>query len=165
MIVLALMSCATGPRASSSAKLVEGVPFYAQERYQCGPASLAGVLNFWGADVTPAEIADNIYSPTAKGTLDIDILIYARKSGFEARQFRGSISEVKASIDAGYPLIVFVDLGISLYRQGHFMVVVGYTEEGFIVNSGRQEREYLPIDRFMRTWKKTDFWTLLIKPS
>jgi ABC-type bacteriocin/lantibiotic exporter with double-glycine peptidase domain len=145
--------------------LIEGVPFYAQEAHQCGPASLAGVLNFWGAGVTPEEIAKDIYSPTAGGTLDMDLVLYARKRGYHTRQFSGSVDDLKAGVDAGRPVVVFVDLGRSIYRRGHFMVVVGYTGEGLIVNSGRKERKHLPLDTFMKSWEKTGFWTLLVRPA
>jgi hypothetical protein len=75
LLVLGMASCATSPPAAAPAVLIEGVPFYAQEAHQCGPASLAGVLNFWGAGVTPEEIAKDIYSPTAGGTLDMDLVL------------------------------------------------------------------------------------------
>ncbi|HLB02506.1 MAG TPA: C39 family peptidase, partial [Nitrospiria bacterium] len=39
---------------------VEGVPFYPQKEYQCGPASLAAVLNYFGQAVSPEEIAEAI---------------------------------------------------------------------------------------------------------
>jgi hypothetical protein len=45
MILLLLFSC-TGlspNRESKTARLIKNVPFYPQEDYQCGPASLAGV--------------------------------------------------------------------------------------------------------------------------
>ncbi|MHC4230745.1 MAG: C39 family peptidase [Planctomycetota bacterium] len=165
VLILLLVSCATSPPAATPATVIEGVPFYAQEAHQCGPASLAGVLNFWGAGVTPEEIGNEIYSPTAKGTLDIDLVIYARKRGFDARHFSGSVEDVRAGIDSGHPLVVFVDLGRWTYRRGHFMVVVGYTGDGFIVNSGRKERKYVPLDTFIKSWEKTGFWTLLVRPA
>lgn len=165
LALIFLVSCATAPRTAPPAKTIEGVPFYAQIAFQCGPASLAGVLNFWGADVTPDEIAGDIYSPTAKGTLNIDMALYARKLGFQARQYSGSIADIRANIDAGHPVIVLVDLGRWLYRQDHYMVVVGYHDGGLIVNSGKEEKKFLPLKDFMRSWEKAGSWTLLVKPE
>ena len=45
----------------SSFVYVEGVSFYPQTEYQCGPASLAAVLNYWGKSVSPEEIAEAIF--------------------------------------------------------------------------------------------------------
>lgn len=165
LVFLMLLSCATARHTALPERTVEGVPFYAQEDLQCGPASLAGVLNFWGAEVTPEKIAASIYSPTARGTLDIDMALYARKKGFKARQYSGSMEDIRARIDSGRPLIVLVDLGRWLYRQDHFMVVVGYYENGLIVNSGKKEKEFLTEREFLKSWEKTGRWTLLVEPE
>jgi len=42
---------------------------------------------------------------------------------------------LKKNIDSGYPLIVLVDYGFWAFHSNHFMVVVGYNEDGVIVNS------------------------------
>jgi ABC-type bacteriocin/lantibiotic exporter with double-glycine peptidase domain len=158
-----LISCAAAPTAGPPARVIEGVPFYAQEDYQCGPASLAGVMNFWGVDVTPEDIAGEIFSGRAKGTLNIDLALFARGRGLEARYFGGTLEDIRDSIDAGYPPIVLVDLGLWLYRKDHFMVVVGYSEGGLIVNSGREEHKFVPAEDFVRAWEKAGSWTLLVK--
>jgi len=164
-LLIVLISCATAPRIAGPPKVIEGVPFYPQAVLQCGPASLAGVMNFWGAGVTTDEIAAAIYSPTARGTLDIDMALFARKKGFEAIQYEGSLEDIRANIDAGRPLIVLIDLGAWPYRQDHFMVAVGYSEGGLVVNSGKRERLTIPLKEFMKTWEKTGRWSLLVKPK
>jgi len=159
--------------ASTSAKMQESkqnriighVPFYAQETYQCGPASLAGVMNYWKAGVTPDEIAGEIYSKSAKGTLNIDMVIYPQKRGFIAEQYSGNMNDLKKNIDSGYPLVVMVDYGYWMVQANHFMVVIGYNDDGIIVNSGKDERKVIAEEDFIKTWKKTKFWTLKIKPK
>ncbi len=143
-------------------RIIENVPFYAQPENQCGPATLAAVLNYYGAAVTRDEIATEIFSKSAKGTLDLDMLIYARKKGLAAEQYPGSIDDIKAKIDIRKPLIVLVDLGSSFYTQNHFMVVTGYSDNGIIVNSGDLQGQFIPLERFTRIWQKTNYWTLLI---
>jgi ABC-type bacteriocin/lantibiotic exporter with double-glycine peptidase domain len=56
-----------------------------------------------------------------------------------------------------------VDYGFSLWQMNHFMVVVGYNNDGVIVNSGKKEHEFISNDAFLGNWKRTDFWTLLVK--
>lgn len=167
LILPLLFSCAgfNKSRESTAARLIEKVPFYPQEAYQCGPASLAGVLNYWGVNVSPAEIAAEIYTPKGGGTLDIDMAFYAEKKGLKANQYQGSLEDLKRNIDSKYPLIVLVDYGFWVYQKAHFMVVVGYDESVFIVNSGREQHKLIPINEFLNTWEKTKFWTLRITPK
>lgn len=145
--------------------LIEKVPFFPQEKYQCGPASLAGVLNFWGEIISPEDIAQEIYSPAVKGTLNLDLLFYAQKRGLQAQQYRGSLADLKRNISAGIPLILQVDYGFLIYEQNHFMVVIGYNNQGIIVNSGRERAKFIPISSFLKTWAKANYWTLRITPK
>jgi predicted double-glycine peptidase len=168
-LVLILLSsgCATVsdmPEAQKHGdlRIVRSVPFFPQEDYQCGPASLASVLNYWGVSVTPDEVAKAIYSKTARGTLDIDMALYAQSRGFAASQYRGGLDDLKEKISADRPLIVLVDYGFSVFQANHFMVVVGYGSEGVVVNSGRHEKKFIPLDDFMKSWERSKYWTLLI---
>lgn len=168
ILILAFLASCTKTREvilSNTSQVIEGVPFYPQETYQCGPASLAGVLNYWGLNTSPEEIAEEIYSESAKGTLSVDMVLYAERRGLKARQHRGSFEDIRMSIDSGHPLVVLVDYGFWIYEQNHFMVVVGYDETGIIANSGRDPLKSIPMGNFMRSWERTDFWTLLITPK
>ncbi|MDI6801333.1 MAG: C39 family peptidase [Thermodesulfovibrionales bacterium] len=159
-----LFSCSSiSVQIGFEAVIINKVPFYPQEAYQCGPASLSGVMNYWGVNVTPEEIAGEVYSKTAKGTLNLDMLIYANTKGLYALQYAGTMDDIKTKINNGYPLIVMVDYGFSIYQVNHFMVVVGYNDNGVIVNSGRTEHEFINREKFLNIWEKTNFWTLLIK--
>ena len=167
LILLWLFSCAGAPpiKNSKTIRVIEDVPFHPQEAYQCGPASLAGVLNYWNVNVSPKEIASEIYSKSAQGTLNIDMVLYAEKRGLKARQYRGSLEDIKSKIDAGYPLIVLVDEGFFVYQKNHFMVVIGYGGEAILANSGREQRKFFPVKDFLRSWERTKFWTLWITPK
>jgi hypothetical protein len=149
-------------RGDDQATIIK-VPFYPQKEYQCGPASLAAVLNFWGVPVTPEDVAKDIYSRSARGTLSIDMVLYAKEKGLEASWYAGGPDDLRQEIDSGLPLIVLVDRGFSVFQVNHFMVVVGYSGKGVIVNSGRDEKEFVPMDEFLREWERTRFWTLLIR--
>jgi ABC-type bacteriocin/lantibiotic exporter with double-glycine peptidase domain len=151
--------------ASGPVHIVPGVPFYAQETDQCGPASLAGVMNFWHVAVSPAEIAGEIYSESARGTLTLDMVLYPQRKGLAAEQYSGGMADLRKRIDAGLPLIVLVDKGFSVVEVAHFMVIVGYDGGGIIANSGGTGGEYVSGEDFLRTWKRTNYWTLLIRPK
>ena len=162
--IFLLASCAAAPvRPDGRTVMVGNVPFYPQAAYQCGPASLAGVMNYLGVKATPEEIAKEIYSGSARGTLNIDMLLYAQRKGLDAVQYAGSWDDLKAKIGGGQPLIVLVDYGIWVYRKDHFMVVTGYNENGVFSNSGKKEGLFIGKDSFLDVWKRADYWTLLLR--
>jgi len=148
------VSCAgvSPPENTQASRIIQNVPFYPQEEFQCGPASLAGVLNHWNINVSPEEIASEIYSKSAKGTLNIDMVLYAEKRGLKARQYRGSLEDIK-------------NQNRFVYQKNHFMVVIGYGGEGILANSGRKQHKFIPVNEFLRSWERTNFWTLLITPK
>lgn len=165
--MIILFSCAPAAFYNKDAEtvIIEKVPFFPQEKYQCGPASLASILNFWGQKNSPEDIAQEIYSPAAKGTLNLDLLFYAQKRGLQAQQYRGSLEDLKKNISAGIPLILQVDYGFLIYEQNHFLVAIGYNSQGIIVNSGIEKGKFIPNSSFLRIWAKANYWTLRITPQ
>lgn len=165
-LLLFLFSCAASRNVveSGAACMIKDIPFFPQEIYQCGPAVIAGVMHYWGTEASLEAIAEEIYSSSAKGTLGLDMVLYARRKGLKAVQYEGNITDFKKNIDLGYPLIVLVDYGFWIYQQNHFMVVVGYNRDGIIVNSGKDQHKVISANNFLKTWKKTDCWTLLVRP-
>lgn len=148
---------------SESAFVINDIPFFPQEEYQCGPSAMATVLNFHGISVSPAEIAAEIYSYSARGTLDFDLVIYAERKGMRASQYSGSIADLKKTVAENIPVIVLIDNGFSVYRIYHYMVVTGFDAYGIIVNSGSERQKYINDKKFLHSWEKTDFWTLVLR--
>jgi ABC-type bacteriocin/lantibiotic exporter with double-glycine peptidase domain len=151
-------------KESGPARLIPEVPFFPQEMDQCGPASLAAILNYWKIAVTPEEIARAIYSPSARGALDLELVFYGEKKGLKASQYPGGSEDLKKNIENGIPLIVLVDEGFLAYQKHHFMVVVGYNGQGIMAHSGREKQRFYPWPAFLKTWEKTQNWTLLLTP-
>jgi len=164
------ISCATAGRMPPDAVIIPNVPFFSQEAYQCGPAALAITMDYWyrktGEEewITPERIAADIYSPTTKGVLGVDLEMFARSHGFEARHYAGGMADLKEKVDKGVPLVILVDYGFSVYQANHFMVVTGYTKEGVVVDSGHKENQAIAEGELARVWKKTDYWTLAVSP-
>jgi len=165
-MIYVLWGCA-GPspmRSPKTVRTVEGIPFFPQEEYQCGPASLAGVLNYHGLRITPAEIAAEIFSRQARGTLNMDMVFYAQRKGMKADQYAGTPEDLRRSLDSQRPVIVLIDLGFWVYQNHHFMVAVGYDERNLVVNSGKEEHKFISWEALVKSWEKTKFWTLRITP-
>jgi ABC-type bacteriocin/lantibiotic exporter with double-glycine peptidase domain len=165
VIAVCMSSCLSmhGIHALSANTIIKDVPFYSQESYHCGPASLAMIMNYLSVMVKPEEIAEDIYSKSAHGTLNLDMVLYAQRKGLSALQYKGDLSDIHKNIGDGNPLIVMVDYGFSFYEASHFMVIVGYNEAGIIVNSGKKKDHFIPEKEFLKTWEKTNYWTLLIQ--
>src|SRR5690349_3653211 len=104
---LALVSCLVAgcaparqaPRATlespEHAVFLEGVPFFANSSDQCGPSSLASVLKYWGQDVTVESLRTEIYKPSLRGTLPMDMLPAVRSRGLVGRVVEGTYADLK----------------------------------------------------------------------
>jgi len=172
LALLSLVGCGTSQpimaksiRDIRSSYLIEEVPFYVQEKNQCGPSSLASVLNFYGADLTPDKIAETIFETKKHGTLTLDMVLYARGKGYPAQWYSGKVKDIIQNIDRSRPLIVLVDLGLGHIKRPHFMVIIGYDQRGIFVNSGTKNKDYILWQSFLKRWKSSDCWTLKIEPK
>lgn len=168
--LIIFQGCAAGPgivtsevSTSIGSGKVDKVPFYPQVSFQCGPASLAGVLNFFGEGVTPYEVAEAVFRRDIRGTVTLDMVLYARKRGFFAEWYNGSVDDIRRSVDERVPFIVMVDFGFANVRKNHFMVVVGYTPEGVIANSGKSREKLISWEYFLARWNRTKRWALRIE--
>lgn len=143
------------------------VPFFPQDRDQCGPASLASVLRFYGTNINPDEISKEIYLPGIKGTLNIDLVFYARSKGLSAEAYHGDMADLKRQVAQGRPLLLFLNLGLKIFPVGHYIVVTGFNDRDNIIfaHSGVERDKPIPYSEFMRAWGKGDFWTLLVRPK
>jgi predicted double-glycine peptidase len=146
-------------------RVIENVPFFPQKDFQCGPSSLAGVLNYHGKNTFPSQIADKIFKEKIRGTLSIDMAIYARQQGFVAHWYEGDTKDLRENIDNNRPLIAMVDLGLGPVQKPHFLVVVGYGPKGVVVNSGAHQHKLVSWNRFQNQWNRTSSWTLRIFPE
>jgi ABC-type bacteriocin/lantibiotic exporter with double-glycine peptidase domain len=167
-------ACSPTDRFDSSAHVIPpnalyipDVPFFSQLEQQCGPASLAAVLNYWGKSVTPSEIATAIYSPRLKGTLSLDMWQYAHNQQFQAEMRKGSITDLETHLTQKIPVIAFLNLGYDWLPVGHFVLVVGLdrVEQAVITYNGNTQNSRISYDHFLRDWKKTNFWTLVVQPQ
>jgi predicted double-glycine peptidase len=170
-LLLPLAYCAANlSRTDGGVVIIRNIPFFNQEAYQCGPTALATVLDYWYRAIgvnkwlTPEQIASEIYSPTAKGVLGIDLELYGRRQGFGVHQYSGSIHDLRQQTGDGVPVIILVDYGFSSLQENHFMVVTGYTGDGVIVNSGKRERHRISNKELEKIWRRTDHWSIVLRP-
>lgn len=142
------------------------VPFYPQETHQCGPASLAMVLNEAGARLTPQDLTPQVYLPARQGSLQVEMLAATRRNGLLAYELAPRLDEVLAEIAAGTPVVVLQNLALEWYPVWHYAVVVGYDlkREEIILRSGLERRQALPFATFERTWERAGHWAMVAVP-
>ncbi|MBI5235640.1 MAG: C39 family peptidase [Deltaproteobacteria bacterium] len=146
---------------------IKDVPFFPQNEYKCGPAAIASVFSFWGTLTTIEQASVAVYQEKLKGSLPIDLFLYAKEAGFEADYYKGSMADLKRNIDAGVPLIVFLNLGFKIYPVGHYVVVTGYDDAKRVViaHSDMSMNAEFGYDALADAWEKNGFATLRIRPK
>ena len=143
------------------------VPFFPDDTDQCGPATLASVMTYWGIPSSPQALREEIYLPRLGGTLPIDLLLAAQAHGLRAEFYSGSLDNMRAEVKAGYPLVAFLNLGYTIFPRGHYVVITGFDDarQGVYVHSGLGRDVFVPYAQFLRSWEKMGRWTLLVFPD
>jgi len=142
------------------------VPFFPDHTDQCGPSVLASVLNYWGKPETPGNLRKEIYRPKLKGSLTVDLLLAAESRGLSAEMLNAGLARVRSELDAGRPLIAFVDAGFAWYPSAHYLVITGYDDRKRCVyaHSGMKRDQRISYSKLKKQWKRTNQWALSIQP-
>lgn len=166
-----LPACATrGPLIEPGTRAVElaQTPFFAQDRYQCGPAALATVLGATGVRVTPEELVSQVYLPGRRGSLTIEMQAAPRRYGRISYPLAPELQSIIAQLDAGSPVLVLHNYGLPFWPRWHYAVVIGYdaASQRLLLRSGKRQRQQMSAATFMRAWDNADRWALvLLRPG
>ncbi|HUO81682.1 MAG TPA: PA2778 family cysteine peptidase [Gammaproteobacteria bacterium] len=158
---------AAGPTEPAAVELA-GTPFHPQTEYQCGPAALATVLGAAGVAVSPAALADQVYVPARRGSLQIELKAASRRQGVIPYTIRPRLEDLLAQVQAGRPVLVLQNLAFPFWPRWHYAVVVGLdrAQDTLILRSGKTRRLVTPAHRFERTWRWAESWGLvLLRPG
>lgn len=178
LLLLLLGGCVATPQTDallsgsesveSSSRELRDVPFFPQEKYQCGPAALATLLANSGLEVVPRDLVPLVYVPERKGSFQVEMLATARQYNRIPYQIAPQLSAVIAEVSEGNPVLVLQNLGTDWFPQWHYAVVVGFdlTRGEFILRSGEIERRMTSFKAFENTWRRSQFWGItLLKPG
>lgn len=146
---------------------IPDVPFFAQERYQCGPAALAMLLNWSGQTVSPEELKSRVYVPERKGSFQLELVTATRSYQRIPYELKSGWQSLIAEIEAGNPVLVFQNLGLSWFPRWHYAVVKGIdlANNEIILHSGTNENYTVNLQTFERTWQRTDKWAMVVLPA
>lgn len=176
VFLLSLAACANPPQTrlvlgsppAALPKHVEltEVPFFSQQAFQCGPASLAMSLNAASIAVTPETLEPELYLPDRHGSLQVEMLAAARRHGATAYQLSPELNDVLREIAAGTPVVILQNLALEWYPVWHYAVAIGYDLERaeVILHSGREQRQILPMATFEYTWARSGYWAMVALP-
>lgn len=144
---------------------VPDVPLIRQADFFCGPTSIAMVMQWAGSDVTQDQVAQLAFSPGAGGTYLADMIGSSRRLGQLAVQI-DSFDQLLSEVAAGHPVIVFQNLGLGIAPVWHYGVVTSYdfVADEVRMNSGQSDQMIMPFAVFERTWRRGDFWGLVVLP-
>lgn len=167
-----LISCASvqvDPTDPNS-HLIKGVPQVYQGAMQCSAASLAMIMEYHSRKVSMNELYAKLPKSPSGGVGCQDLQEFPS-------DHLGMITEswlienpelIKEYISQDIPVIARV-ISDGPRANCHYVVVVGYTGEGFIINDPMVGVRFKSYDAFKR-WQKCDYfscppyWVLIVTP-
>lgn len=153
------------PDRAPPARSIE-VPFHAQEKYQCGPAALAMMLGWADRPTAPTELVGEVWLPERQGSLIMEMKAAARARGLLVVPVN-TPDALFRELEAGHPVLVMQNLGLSFWPQWHFAVAKGYRNNGseVLLHSGTDADTPSHWNRFVRTWARADYRAFVVLPA
>lgn len=136
------------------------VNFNPQREYECGPASLATILQTQGLKVLDSELVPQVYLPERKGSLQIELLAATRRYELVPYVIEKNMTSLLREVKAGNPVLVLQNLGLESFPKWHYAVVIGYdiNNDKIILRSGEIKRHVNSFSLFERTWRRAKYW-------
>jgi ABC-type bacteriocin/lantibiotic exporter with double-glycine peptidase domain len=162
--VLAVALAAAGTAAS--APILLPVPVIRQAPERCGPAALAMVLRFYGADTAALAETERAYDAVLKGSLITDLAAAARRAGYPAEVAAVPEESLRVLLAGRVPPVL-------LYRRGrmlavnHYGVLVGWdpARERYAVNDGGASTRTLARADLVKRWRDAGGLALVVRPA
>ncbi len=174
LVALLISGCATqtrnllhaAPENLPRRAELKDTPFFPQERYQCGPAALATVLQVAGRQVTPEALVSQVYVPERQGSLPPEMLAAGRRNGALSMPLAPRLDVLLHEVAAGTPVVVLQNLSLSAFPLWHYAVVIGYDLDAgdIVLRSGTVRRQVMRLSTFERTWARSKYWAMVALP-
>lgn len=175
LLALVLLSgCASGPSLSSERlanlsaqqQRLTQVPFYPQRDYQCGPATLAMVLEASGKSASVDTLIPQVFLPGREGSVQPEMLSTVRRHGRIPFVIPGDFHALLLELDAGHPVAVMQNLALPAFPMWHYAVAIGYDlpVRQLTLHSGTSRARQTAFDRFDATWARADRWAFVALP-
>ncbi len=133
--------------------LLSGFTHTFQQWNNCGPATLAMALSYWGAAVDQKDVAGFVKpNPEDRNVRPDELVAYANSIGYGGLwRINGSLERLKQLLLAGFP--VMVEKGFDpepdrLGWMGHYLLLIGYSESS---------RTFITMDSYLGPNKVESF--------
>jgi predicted double-glycine peptidase len=136
--------------------------------YSCGPGAVQAVLAYYGEDFRESQLIDLLKTDKNDGTYVKDIVKFINSRGLltDVKQYMTK-GELLEYIDKNIPVIVLIQAWGNLdnfnnhykdcWNDGHFVVVIGYTDKDIICSDPALFKYgYIPVQEFMERWHDYD---------
>lgn len=172
--LLLMAGCAATPRLDAATlasvprqALLDDVPFHGQRDYQCGPASLAMVLEHAGVDAEVDALIPQVFLPDREGSVQPEMLATVRRHARIPFRIEGDMDALLTEIAAGHPVVVMQNLSLPAWPLWHYAVAIGYDldAEEMILHSGEEPRRRESFRAFDATWARSDRWAFVALPA
>jgi predicted negative regulator of RcsB-dependent stress response len=173
LLTVLLSGCITltpkAQHASPSATLIPNVPEQHWGIESCGAGSLSTVLQHYG-NTTTMKSWDETLPKTRGGVLTIDMLIAARKAGFDAQLVTGTPAVIEQELGQGRPVILMlkvVDSPGQHFDFFHYIVADGIDPAAGLVRVqfGDGKGRWTTFARLENAWAGGGHAAILIHPS
>lgn len=158
------------PDPGPQARVLTGVPVRSFGMKSCGAGSLSAVLSYHGQPVTLEELDAVLPKGRNEGVLTLDLVLEARRRGYDARMVEGSTELVERELLEGRPVILMLRVLDAPGKRRdlfHYIVVDGIEPSGGLVRVqlGDGELRWTTFERLDRAWRATRRTTLVIAPG
>lgn len=142
---------------------LDQTPFFAQTAYQCGPAALATALVAAGVPADPSPLAEQVFLPARTGTLQVEMIAGARRQGAVATRLPATLEALLREVQAGHPVVVLQNLGLTWAPMWHYAVLIGYDADAgdVLLRSGTTRRLAMAMRTFEHTWQRAGAWAFV----
>jgi len=136
--------------------------------YSCGPGAVQAVMAYYGEDYRESQLIDLLKTDKNDGTYVKDIVKFINSQGLSTHLKQHMTKhELFSYIDKDIPVIVLIQAWGNetdfknhykdCWNDGHFVVVIGYTEENIICSDPALfQVGFIPIAEFMDRWHDYD---------
>jgi uncharacterized protein len=136
--------------------------------YSCGPGAVQAVMAYYGEDYRESQLIELLKTDKNEGTYVKDIVKFLHSRGLSTNvKERMTKNELFHYIDKDIPVIVLIQAWgkepdfnnhyKDCWNDGHFVVVIGYTDEDIIcADPGLFKPGYIPINEFIERWHDYD---------
>ncbi len=152
----------------NSGKLLDVPNLRQAHEYSCGPGAVQAVLAYYGVDFRESQLINLMKTSKDNGTYIKDIVGFLHFHGLSATvKHKMTINELFGYIDNNIPVIVLIQAWgkerdfknhyKECWDDGHFVVVVGYTDENVLISDpATYNTGYIPISEFADRWHDFD---------